>query len=333
MKITVAGYYGFGNVGDELLLKAVLEGIRRRVPTAQPLVLTNNPLQTAKSHGVAAASRWNALSILRAVGGADELLFGGGGVFQDRTSKRSLLYYAGLVILARLVGTPVALCGVGVDEMHHPLTRNALRLAVGRDSVMIGVRDSTSVAALQSIGVDSPIGLFADLVFSLDMPPLITGGHAALVVRDARQENRNAMFGWITRVLKERGLHVDAMSFQPGTDARAALAGGGTEATLVDFSEAPARVGSASVVVSARFHALVLAALAGRPFLGIGEPSSKIQSICKQLLMPFVPWDATRDHRNRAAEQLFEAAAPDARRVAALKRRAEEALDGALRFL
>src|SRR5687768_1642580 len=87
MKIVLAGYYGFENVGDELLLHAVLEGIRQRLPEARPIVLSNVPKSTSAAHNVRAISRWNVGSIVGSVYGADRLLFGGGGIFQDRTSK------------------------------------------------------------------------------------------------------------------------------------------------------------------------------------------------------------------------------------------------------
>lgn len=333
MKIVLAGYYGFNNVGDELLLEAVLNGVRKRLPAAQAIVLSNAPERTSADHGVPSLSRWNPAAVIRAVGRADRLMFGGGGIFQDRTSKRSLLYYSGLVVLARALRTPVVLCAVGVDTLSRFGSRRALRWALGRRGVAIGVRDSASAVALGQIGVHEGVGLFSDLVFSVDVPAVSPGRHGALVVRDTGRENRNAMFGWAARALEQHGHEVDAFSFQPGADADAGLAGGGPSAPFVDFREAPARIASSGVVISARFHALVLAALAGRPFLGIGEPSSKIQSLCSQLVMPFVPWDATKGQRDAAVEHLFSAQAPDARRVAALRRRAEEALDDALNVL
>ena len=320
-------------MGDELLLEAVLHGIRKRLPKAQAVVLSNAPTRTAADHGVASVSRWNPAAVIRAVSSADRLMFGGGGIFQDHTSKRSLLYYTGLVVMARFARTPVVLCAVGVDTLRRFGTGRALRLALGHRGVAIGVRDRASVAALGEIGVHEGIALFSDLVFSVDVPDLSPGRHGALVVRDTGRANRNAMFGWAGRALQQHGFGVDAFSFQPGSDARAALAGGGPEAPFVDFREAPTRIASSSVVVSARFHALVLAALAGRPFLGIGNPSSKVQSLCSQLVMPFVPWDATRGQRDVAVERLFSSGPPDARRVAALRRRAEEALDDALAVL
>lgn len=333
MKIALAGYYGFNNVGDELLLEAVLRGLRKRAPGAQPVVLSNEPRRTSGDHGVPAVSRWNPAAVARAVARADRLMFGGGGIFQDRTSKRSLVYYTGLVLLARALRTPVVLCAVGVDTLRRFGSRGVVRWALGRRGVAIGVRDSASAAALGQIGVHEGVALFSDLVFSLEMPAVSPGRHGALVVRETGRENRNAMFGWAARALEQHGHEVDALSFQPGKDADAGLAGGAPAAPFVDFREAPARIASASVVISARFHALVLAALAGRPFLGIGDPSSKVQALCAQLVMPFVPWDATRAQRDVAVEHLFSSPPPDTRRVAALRRRAEEALDDALNVL
>jgi polysaccharide pyruvyl transferase CsaB len=232
MKILLAGYYGFENVGDELLLRAVLDGVRKRLPEARPIVLSNLPRETSAAHQVEAISRWNPFRIAGSVWGANRLMFGGGGIFQDRTSKRSLLYYTGLVTLARVMGTPVVLCAVGVDSLRRFGSRWALRMALGKHSVAIGVRDSASAAALEEAGIFQGIGLFSDLVFSIDVPPVAPNGKAALVVRHAAGKNKNAMFGWIARSLEDHGFDIDAMSFQPGRDAQAGVQGGGPPAPV-----------------------------------------------------------------------------------------------------
>ena len=50
---------------------------------------------TATRYGVDAAPRWDWRAVRAAIGRADVVLSGGGGLLQNATSFRSLLYYAG----------------------------------------------------------------------------------------------------------------------------------------------------------------------------------------------------------------------------------------------
>ncbi len=96
-RVLLSGYYGFGNLGDEALLEVIVERMRRRFPSAQLEVLSATPQATAAGHGVASTPRWNWRAIRAAIARADVVLSGGGGLLQNATSLRSLLYYAGIL--------------------------------------------------------------------------------------------------------------------------------------------------------------------------------------------------------------------------------------------
>src|SRR4051812_14982118 len=117
MNVTVAGYYGFGNLGDELILSALLAELRQTVPSARVTVLSADPAGTVRRHGVSAVSRWNPASVLVRLLKSDLFVLGGGGLLQDQTSFGSLAYYLGLAWLARSFGSIVVLYAVGVDKI------------------------------------------------------------------------------------------------------------------------------------------------------------------------------------------------------------------------
>jgi hypothetical protein len=50
----LAGYYGFGNTGDEAILASILAGLRQAVPSAKAIVLSGDPEKTRAEHGVEA---------------------------------------------------------------------------------------------------------------------------------------------------------------------------------------------------------------------------------------------------------------------------------------
>ncbi len=101
MRVLLSGYYGFGNLGDEALLEVIVERMRARFPAVELEVLSATPGVTAARYGVATAPRWEWRAIRSAIARADVVLSGGGGLLQNATSLRSLLYYAGILREAR----------------------------------------------------------------------------------------------------------------------------------------------------------------------------------------------------------------------------------------
>ena len=47
-KILISGYYGFGNIGDEAILMAMLSELEKMKDANNITVLSNNPKQTEK---------------------------------------------------------------------------------------------------------------------------------------------------------------------------------------------------------------------------------------------------------------------------------------------
>ena len=52
--IVISGYYGFGNAGDEAMLAAMIEALSDLDPHLNIIVLSGNPEDTRRRHGVAA---------------------------------------------------------------------------------------------------------------------------------------------------------------------------------------------------------------------------------------------------------------------------------------
>ncbi len=92
-KILISGYYGFNNIGDESILRTVIDNLREKLKDIDITVLSQDPAQTSEKYGVKAARRMSLWDILRCVWRCDLLLSGGGSLLQDATSGRSILYY------------------------------------------------------------------------------------------------------------------------------------------------------------------------------------------------------------------------------------------------
>ena len=143
-KAAILGYYGFGNLGDELLLQSCIDILRRcGVSLEQIIVLSNNPDETSEIFHVDAINRWKVSEVINAFRNSDSLVLGGGGLFQDSTSVQSCVWYWGIVRLAKISGCKIIALGQSFgplkSELSLMLTRNALNLCSA-----VHVRDEPS---------------------------------------------------------------------------------------------------------------------------------------------------------------------------------------------
>lgn len=171
-KVVISGYYGFHNSGDEAMLHAMLLALRDTVPGLEATVLSKDPGFTAREFGVRSISRDNPPQVLKALREADMLISGGGGLLQDVTGPRSIIYYLGVVTMARLLGKPVFFYAQGIGPVNTAMGRTLVRLVANRVNT-ITVRDSDSKDELAALGVTRPpVHVTADPVLGLE-PSLI----------------------------------------------------------------------------------------------------------------------------------------------------------------
>lgn len=167
MIIALSGYYGFDNAGDEALLSAITSSVRELAPEAEFVVFSGNPGSTSKTHGIPAVYYKSPLKVWRSLMKSDLLISGGGSIFQDITSGRSLPYYIGVVALAKLLGKPVMFYAQGVGPINRKISRFLMRLVANRVD-LISLRDQDSARLLHEIGVTRPpVKLTADPVLAL----------------------------------------------------------------------------------------------------------------------------------------------------------------------
>src|SRR6185295_5176871 len=132
-KIFLAGYYGFGNAGDEAILGGLLADLRVLRPDVELLVASGDPASTAAAHGVRAVHRDDLSAVAAAIRDSDLVIVGGGGLFQDywdvpeenlfTPRSGGLPFYAGFSILAELLGRPSMLYAIGVGPLRTELGR------------------------------------------------------------------------------------------------------------------------------------------------------------------------------------------------------------------
>lgn len=175
--ILIAGYYGFGNVGDEAILSAILHDLRARRKDLEFLVISGNPTETTVQHHVRSVDWKDVDALLEAASESDLILLGGGGLFQDywgvpqntslTSSHWGISFYSAVGMLAVLYQKPFVIYSIGVGPLLSEAGRRLTRWTF--DHASLGsVRDPESKDLLVSLGIQKEsIVVTADPAFTL----------------------------------------------------------------------------------------------------------------------------------------------------------------------
>lgn len=149
--LLLAGYFGFDNAGDEAIFESMVDQFRAERPDVVLSALVNDPA-TAQRLNVNPIPRKHIPSVWSALRACDAFSLGGGGLFQDSTGRGSVIYYGGLLLMAKAAGRPSVVFCQGFGPVRNPharwLTREAFRLPE-----LVMVRDEESVDELLQLGL------------------------------------------------------------------------------------------------------------------------------------------------------------------------------------
>ena len=160
-RLIVHGMMTSQNFGDVLLAQVVTRWLSE---------LTSAEILTAQ-----AGADVGAILGLRNAKPADYLtangvVLSGGGYFQmmDRgwPALRRFIKNVGPLVTGRLLGKPIGLVGVGVEQLPHQTMRVLLR-GLLNSATVTGLRDPNSIACASSLGLRRAPTLTSDLVFTL----------------------------------------------------------------------------------------------------------------------------------------------------------------------
>ncbi|MFF2775500.1 polysaccharide pyruvyl transferase family protein [Streptomyces sp. NPDC058052] len=318
VRVGVFGLLGSGNLGNDGSLEAVLAHLRAAHPQAVVDALCGGPEAVTARYGIPAtrlhwyrgeyrtASRAGAIAgkglgkLVDAVRTAawvrrhDVVIVPGMGVLEATLPLRPWGFPYALFLLCasgRLLGTRVALVGVGADAIADRATRALVRWSA-RLAAYRSYRDTHSRDAMRAMGVDTTgDAVHPDLAFALPAPPERAPGPAGTVCVGvmafhggnddrARAEEIHARYldGTIrfVRALVEDGRPVRLLTGDacdaPVVDAilgavDSPLVTAAGAASLADLMREAA---AADTVVATRYHNLVCALKAGTPTLALG---------------------------------------------------------------
>ncbi|MBN2057290.1 MAG: polysaccharide pyruvyl transferase CsaB [Candidatus Saganbacteria bacterium] len=312
MKVLISGYYGFGNVGDESVLQALVSGLKEIDPDIGITVLSAAPKITKELNKVEAVNRYNWFRLLVKMLKTNVFISGGGTLFQNITSTKSFVYYVGLVLLAKLMFKKVAVIGQGFGPLQGRFNRFLAKFALNRAN-LITLRDSASYEELKRLGVrNRNIFVTADPTAMLKLPLLQEGRKIlsleavrlgkpllGVAVRNVPRQDEERLYQTLSATLdwlaKERNLSPVFILFQCPEDM-------GETSKVINYMEQKSNVifricrpdemlsliANFDLLIGMRLHSLIFAAMNQVPMLGLSY-DPKVDAFMKEIGQPYFP--------------------------------------------
>lgn len=296
MDAFLAGYFRAGNIGDETYVSMMRDCAARGHWTfgytseaGAPGARADDPLRPVAYNDYRA--------LVRAISQSRCVIFPGGSVLQNVTSQRSLIYYLGLIEVARALKKRVYFLSQGLGPLKGSLSPLWVK-AVLRKTQGFVARDETTRRQADRWGVPG-VRLGADWSFRMAAIPAgreVSEDCWLVVPKRGDGEKTRRWRDWLYAIAAPR---IGVFPFHP-EDAGfcRSLAADRPEALMLDGFPPPAQakgfIARARGVISERLHPLYFAYDCGVPFVGVSE-DPKILAFCLETGFPCVGPRATRD--------------------------------------
>lgn len=303
--VVVCGAYGYGNAGDDAILKSIIHSVREIDEYMPVTVLAKNTLSIKQRYRVNSVYTFNLPKILRHMRKAQLYINGGGTLIQNATSHRSLWYYLFTLWAAKRLGGKVDMYGCGIGPVNGRRSQGLAKWVLNSSVDSITLREPDSMEELARWGVNRPrIRLASDPALVLPPAPpeeavKLLRGHGldpdgryiCFLLRSWRgfSEKAPVLARCAQRARKELGLVPVFLSINPFQDecaARAVSDKMDEPGVLLSGSPSPelliALLRHMSVVVSMRLHGLIFSSLSGAPLVGVSY-DPKIGSFLRYL--------------------------------------------------
>lgn len=312
MKYLVYGYYGYNNLGDDLLLDTIINRTKEKDKEASFVVL-NKSSDNLKEYPNVYYS--NVRDILHSsknkiskflyffkmfknyIDECDVFLLGGGTIFMD-SSKASFLmvYLSFFVSYAKSIGKKVVLIGVGIDILNNFFSIVSMKKIL-RNSDFVYCRDALSFQIAKKLNSTSNALLAQDLVFGsywnnsvLRDDSVVYCGHKTIGISlidysDKYGENYIPEINNILNHYIKKGFKIKLLSFQINTDKadnlfyEQLIHHENIEIVNLNINNFYEQFNALDYVLSMRFHGIVLGVLFHKYTLGIVH-EVKNQQLC-----------------------------------------------------
>jgi len=314
LKIVLQGYYGWGNLGDDILMLTALYLTRKEFPNAEIFICTESkqPNYIKKYIGeLPIVSSSSSLNV-------DLIIHGGGGVYFDFQNGNAKHWFINRIIriigfkrfrkiynefkLWRGKGSVVATLrvglGIGVGTFTTSSKKFYSSIITLSDFSLLFVRDDASYKLAKKYGFKYPILKSTDIAFCtngwlklLKLTPVKKGNKVGFILRDWAIDNHLHIHSAlrVAERLKAAGLEIEFYSFYSNQDEwyienvkslYPIFIWNPSQEKLCDYLQ---NLMSVSCIISSRAHGAIVAASLGIPGICL-EIEPKLRAIAAMLL-------------------------------------------------
>lgn len=168
----ICGAYGYGNAGDDAILKSIIQSVQELDEFMPITVLAKNTQSIKKRFHVNSIYTFHLPKMVKAMRKSQLYINGGGTLIQNATSHRSLWYYLFTLRMAKFLGCKVDMYGCGIGPVTGQKNIRLVKKVLNRSVNTITLREQDSMKMLNTMGVDRPtIRLSSDPALLLSPAP------------------------------------------------------------------------------------------------------------------------------------------------------------------
>lgn len=295
-KVSISGYYGFDNFGDEGILSILVQNLKSLGNKVEITVFSSNPEKTSSFYQVKTIKTFNIPKVILNLLNTDVLISGGGSLLQDVTSIKSLLYYLFIIFTAFILGKKVVIFAQGIGPINNPFARFLTKILLKNVSYL-SVRDDKSLFLLRGWGLN-PV-LVDDPLWSLDLLESNPKGRIGIQLRSWKtltDEFINTLSREVNEKYSDKEIYI--YSFQDSQDLAVckkfqnfiSLLNKDIKTTLLSGlknQEIIESFRSLDILIGMRFHACLLALKYGIPTLPLSY-DAKVEKLADEFEIPYV---------------------------------------------
>lgn len=271
-KILLGGYFGFGNIGDDAILLSEINFLKKE--GFKPIILTNKGMQIFNEECI---NRYNFFEIFKKRKEFNMFILGGGGLFQDKTSFRSLVYYIFLIKFMKFLKKKVILLNVGIGPIIREKSKKLLHKTL-KSCDLIFFRDSYSFDFFKDLNNKY---LSVDSSFYLDIFTVEKENKIGISLRNFDKLDLNKFKNFIEKIKERVDFDLEFIVFSK------------EEIDLANKLELPHFYSDNSIkiieeickmkfLIGTRYHSIIFSILTETPFIGLVY-DIKVENLIKEI--------------------------------------------------
>ena len=258
-KVLLGGYFGFENIGDDAILLSEINFLKKE--NFIPIILTKSGKKIFNEESI---DRYNFLKIIKFKNQFNSFILGGGGIFQDSTSFRSLIYYLSLINLMKFLNKKVILLNIGIGEIKREISKKLLLKTLKKCDLII-FRDEYSYNFFDDL---SNKFISSDSSFYLNFQKKEKEDLILVSLRYFKNLDLNKFKIFVDRLKKKISLNFEFIVFSKEEIELAKYLN-----LNYFYSQNPVetieKISTSKFLIGTRYHSIIFSILTETPFIGL----------------------------------------------------------------